>query len=70
MSHTFSEKCPVFRGESETIRCIGVKFSEITETVMLFQYSEFLVLLASSDSDEHMLMGQNSPIEISRDPFY
>ena len=27
---------------SETIRCIGLKFSEITETVMPFQYSEFI----------------------------
>ena len=27
---------------SETIRCIGLKFSEITEIVMPFQYSEFL----------------------------
>ena len=25
-----------------TIRCSGLKFSEITETVILFQYSEFL----------------------------
>ena len=27
---------------SETICCIGLKFSEITETVMPFQYSKFL----------------------------
>ena len=27
---------------SETIRCIGHKFSEITETVIHLQYSEFL----------------------------
>ena len=27
---------------SETIWCIGLKFSEIIETVMPFQYSEFL----------------------------
>ena len=27
---------------SQTIRCIGLKFSEVTETIMPFQYSEFL----------------------------
>ena len=27
---------------SETIRCIGLKFSEMTETVTPFQYSEFI----------------------------
>ena len=35
----------VFRREflrNLTIRCIGVKFSEITETIMPFQYSEVL----------------------------
>ena len=43
MSHTFTVKFRVFRGEfSETIWCIGLKFSEITDTVMPFQYSEFL----------------------------
>ena len=43
VSHTFSVKFRVL-GEnlSETIRCIGLKFLEITETVMPFQYSEFL----------------------------
>ena len=44
MSHTFSLKFRVLRREfPETIRCIGLKFSEITETVMPFQYSEFLL---------------------------
>ena len=44
MSHT-SLKNFKFLDEnfSETIRCIGLKFSEITETVMPFQYSEFLL---------------------------
>ena len=36
---------------SETIRYMGLKFSEITEIVTLFQYSEVL-----SDNDEQMLM--------------
>ena len=42
-SYTFSVKNFEFFEEnfSETIRGIGLKFSEITETVMLFQYSEF-----------------------------
>ena len=31
---------------SETVRCIGLKFSEITETVMPFQYSAFFYFLS------------------------
>ena len=59
MSHTFTVKGRVCRREfSETIWCIGLKFSEITDTVMPFQYSEFLSFLGSSDSDKHMLMRQ------------
>ena len=43
MSHTFSVKFRVLEENfSETILCIGLKFSEITETVMPFQYSERL----------------------------
>ena len=39
--HTLSVKFRVLEENfSETIRCFGFKFSEITETVMLFQYSE------------------------------
>ena len=58
MSHTFSVKFRVLEENfSETILCIGLKFSEITETVMPFQYSVF-ILLASSDSDKCMLMRQ------------
>ena len=43
---TFSVKFRVFLEEnfSEAVRCIGLKFSEITETVMPFQYSEFLLV--------------------------
>ena len=42
-SHTFSVKFRVLEENfSETIRSIGLKFLEITETVMPFQYSEFL----------------------------
>ena len=44
MSHTFSVKISLeFLEEHfpETVRCIGLKFSAITETVMPFQYSEF-----------------------------
>ena len=39
MSHTLSVKFPEFLA---TIRCIDLKFSEITETVIPFQYSDFL----------------------------
>ena len=61
MTHTFSVKFRGFRREfSETIWCIGLKFSEITDTVMPFQYSEFLSFLGSSDSDKHMLMRQKA----------
>ena len=43
MSHTFFVKCLVLKENfSETIQYIGLKFSEITEIVMLFQYSEVL----------------------------
>jgi len=53
-SHTFSEKFRVFKREFiRKIRFIGLKFSEITEIVMLFQYSEVLL-----DNDKHMLMRQ------------
>ena len=37
---------------------MGLNISEITEIVMLFQYSEMLFLLASSDNDKHMIMRQ------------
>ena len=44
MNHTFFVKFPVFKSLkeifSETIRYTGLKFSEITEIVMLFQYSK------------------------------
>ena len=43
---TFLEKCL-----TETIRYTRLKFSEITELVMLLPYSE--VLLISSDNDKH-----------------
>ena len=44
---------------SETIRYVGLKFSEITEIVMLFKFQHLgFILLASSDNDEHMLMRQ------------
>ena len=37
------DKCLVLKENfSETIQYIGLKFSEITEIVMLFQYSEVL----------------------------
>ena len=42
----------------ESIRYIGLKFSEITEIVKPFQYSEILFLFASSDNNKHMLMSK------------
>ena len=43
MNHTFSVKFRVFEENfSETIWYIGLNFSEITDTVMPFQHSEFL----------------------------
>ena len=43
MSHTFFVKFRVLKQNfSETIRYVGLKLSEITEIVMLFQYSEAL----------------------------
>ena len=44
MSHTFSVKNFEYLEEnfSEATRCIGLKFTEITETAMPFQYSGFL----------------------------
>ena len=49
---------------SETVRCIGLKFSEITETVMPFQYSAFFIFLASSHSQKYMLMRQKVATKI------
>ena len=44
MSRTFSVKFRFLEANfSETIRCIGLKFSETTETIMPFEYSEFLL---------------------------
>ena len=41
MYHTFFVKIEFFQNNfSETVRYIGLKFSEVTEIVMLFQYSE------------------------------
>ena len=42
----------------ETIRYIGLKFSDITEIVKLFYLSEILSSLASSNNNKHMLMRQ------------
>ena len=54
---------------SETIQCIGLKVSEITETVMPFQDLEFLFHSCHQDSDKNVLMRQklhkDSPIESS-----
>ena len=51
---------------SETIWCIGLKFSEITDTAL--SIFRVFILLASSDSVKHMLMrhwsvNKNSPIQ-------
>ena len=68
MSHTFSVKFRVFRREfrfSETIRCIGVKVSEKTANCYaLSKLFRVFTLLASSDSDKHMLMRQKVPIAV------
>ena len=40
----------------ETIRYIGLKFSEITEIFKLFYLSEILFSLASSHNNKHMLI--------------
>ena len=42
----------------ESIRYFGLKVSEITEFVTLFQYSGILFFIASSDSNKHMLMSK------------
>ena len=42
----------------ESIRYIGLTFSEITEIVKPFQYSEILFLFASSDNNKRMLMSK------------
>ena len=42
----------------ESIRYIGLKFSEITEFVKPFHYSEILFLFALSDNKKHMLMSK------------
>ena len=42
----------------ETIRYIGLKFSDITEIVKLFYLSEILFSLASSHNNKHMLTRQ------------
>ena len=44
----------------ETIRYIGLKFSDITEIVKLFYLSEILFSLASSHNNKHMLMRQKN----------
>ena len=56
MSHTFFLKFRVFKREFLRNHLVyWAQVSEITEIVMLFQYSEFF-LLASSVNDERMLM--------------
>ena len=58
MSYAFFVKFRVFkRGFLQKQQYIGLKFSEITEIVMLFNIQGF-ILLASSDKDEHMFMRQ------------
>ena len=42
----------------ESIRYIGLKFSEITEFVEPFHYSEILFLFALSNNNKHMLMSK------------
>ena len=42
----------------ETIRYIGLKFSDITEIFKLFYLSEILFSLASSHNNKHVLMRQ------------